>query len=362
MFALLLQMSSAAALNNGRVDVRAWGADNGLRDEAYQPVSCTSGPPGRDLASACDAGTQAACEASYVREDNELMAQTILWECSWDHTDSGTGAVTAGCSQLGNGHTFATVDCPTAAPATTAAPTNSVDGPTSTYYRGPHGAIDNHLDITGAGGLPGEGAVDRRTCINTKTTTRSGLLDGNSCYAGATTQAACDALYEEKYRGDHRVPGVAESYNLIGEVHLCQWNSWQTKCEAGEVVTICPEDPYPVQVKLDTDSNDLNVKWCDVARAARTECGALGIDEAGCAANNCCWSPLEAGSAEPWCFHGAAAPAVTSAGSFHERDAGVAQLAISEPKIKEFDLNLAEPGEDSGSEDRRIAAESLDLA
>lgn len=450
MFVLLLQMSRAAALKNiasklaGRLDA-------GLRDEASQPVTCTSGPPGRDLTTACDATTQAACEASYVREDSELMAQTILWECSWDHTDSGTGAVTPGCSQLGNGHTFATVECPAA--TTTAVPpseTSTTGG--TTYYRGPNGAIDNHLDITGAGGLPGEGAVERTSCINTTSMgswtevagvrgvcrfgsvdsaatpgetqhteptlaacklrclndpaclsieyrsltsggahadghceihhqtadmtvenaesechtltrgARTALVDGNSCFAAATTETACEALYEEKYRGDHRVPGSTVSYNLIGETHLCQWNRWQNQCEAGEVVTICPEEPYPVQVKLDTDSNDLNVKWCEVARADRVQCdGAfLGITEQQCVDLKCCWSPLEAGSAEPWCFNGAAAPA---AGSFHEREEGLAQLTLPQPSIKEFDLAFDEPGQDSGGEPQgKIMAEPLDLA
>ena len=50
------------------------------------------------------------------------------------------------------------------------------------------------------------------------------------------------------------------------------------------------------------------VLGCDgVEDPERQECGYFGVDEEACAAQGCCWGPLEDNSANlPWCFRPAA--------------------------------------------------------
>lgn len=142
-------------------------------------------------------------------------------------------------------------------------------------YRGSHGAIDNHLDIT---------KQVRDDCVTGKitnnnadgtTTVRDALVNGASCFNSTTRrrvqasdEATCVTKYEAKFRGDHRKgngePGVtgatgvgslyADSYTMYGEVHLCQWVSLMQSCEAGRAVAVCPEasedTPYVIEVHV----------------------------------------------------------------------------------------------------------------
>merc|ERR1719160_2010515 len=97
------------------------------------------------------------------------------------------------------------------------------------------GAVDNHRDIT---------AAERTECITTTATGRS--ASAGAC--SAETEANCASLYESKTRDDHRVgqdennADFAASYSLIGEIHLCEWRSELSRCEAGQVVKVCPEE------------------------------------------------------------------------------------------------------------------------
>merc|ERR1719230_888504 len=119
------------------------------------------------------------------------------------------------------------------------------------------GAVDNHRDITaaatGRSATAGTGAVDnhrditaaeRTECITTTATGRS--ASAGAC--SAETEANCASLYESKTRDDHRVgqdennADFAASYSLVGEIHLCEWRSELSRCEAGQVVKVCPEE------------------------------------------------------------------------------------------------------------------------
>merc|ERR1719446_1345826 len=97
------------------------------------------------------------------------------------------------------------------------------------------GAVDNHRDIT---------AAERTECITTTATGRS--ASAGAC--SAETEANCASLYESKTRDTHRVGqdendvDFAASYSLVGEIHLCEWRSELSRCEAGQVVKVCPEE------------------------------------------------------------------------------------------------------------------------
>ena len=45
----------------------------------------------------------------------------------------------------------------------------------------------------------------------------------------------------------------------------------------------------------------LGYLYCEIDRHNRTDCG--NMNETECKNNNCCWDPLEEGSADPWCFY-----------------------------------------------------------
>lgn len=42
---------------------------------------------------------------------------------------------------------------------------------------------------------------------------------------------------------------------------------------------------------------------CAVSDSAKVDCGYAGIDQGGCEAKGCCWSPAGQNSATPWCFY-----------------------------------------------------------
>ena len=46
----------------------------------------------------------------------------------------------------------------------------------------------------------------------------------------------------------------------------------------------------------------INARVCAVADADKIDCGYLGINQSQCEDRDCCWQPLEEGSATPWCF------------------------------------------------------------
>lgn len=120
-------------------------------------------------------------------------------------------------------------------------------------YLGAHGAIDNHLDID---------ARTRRECVEKVTngdgSVRGELSGGAACHDAADNAEDCAKVYEAKYRGDHRPgehrPGADHAFSMVGEVHLCEWVDILGSCEAGAVVTVCPEwseaEPYVVEVEL----------------------------------------------------------------------------------------------------------------
>jgi len=118
-------------------------------------------------------------------------------------------------------------------------------------YKGAHGATDNHLDIR---------AGERENCVHDKTLNRQPVGGGVSCSASATDMNTCNSKYERKERGTHRVgqrldreagentitPPAGRNwtaqYGLVGEIHLCEWRAELDRCEAGRVVTVCPEE------------------------------------------------------------------------------------------------------------------------
>lgn len=63
-----------------------------------------------------------------------------------------------------------------------------------------------------------------------------------------------------------------------------------------------------VGAKAGSDGGDENndskepTAVCDASKENRIECGYSGVDQVECEGNGCCWSPLEDGSKEPWCF------------------------------------------------------------
>lgn len=129
-------------------------------------------------------------------------------------------------------------------------------------YRGAHGAVDNHLDISDA---------TRTACLTPKVGHLMAITpNGKSCHDHVTTEADCPTYYEVKYRGDHRrgfgEPGLQgsggpasgdrldegnteydASFDLVGETHVCEWNIVTGFCEAGKKVTICPEGEHVVE-------------------------------------------------------------------------------------------------------------------
>jgi len=118
-------------------------------------------------------------------------------------------------------------------------------------------SMSNHLDIT---------TETRDGCISGKVPGRTALTSGASCSnstsvasagSAAAAATACNAAYEQKSRSTHRVgqqdPHAAHgtaaptesysaSYDLVGELHLCEWRPELHRCEAGKVLTVCPEE------------------------------------------------------------------------------------------------------------------------
>lgn len=44
-------------------------------------------------------------------------------------------------------------------------------------------------------------------------------------------------------------------------------------------------------------------RFCTVPPASKQDCGFMGVNASTCEAKGCCWQPLSAHSAEPWCYH-----------------------------------------------------------
>lgn len=112
----------------------------------------------------------------------------------------------------------------------------------STAYSGPHGAVENHLDNTEA---------SRESCIEEHVVQgemkRTALMGGEAC--SSHTERDCAWLFERKSRGVHRAGrSSAGTFDLAGEVHLCEWRPELGRCEAGRVLVVCPEGPHALEV------------------------------------------------------------------------------------------------------------------
>jgi hypothetical protein len=65
-------------------------------------------------------------------------------------------------------------------------------------------------------------------------------------------------------------------------MRILSWTLWRQYCVRDAT------DRFPFAGVVSTD---------------RIDCGYSGIDQTGCESKGCCWSPLEEGSSEPWCFY-----------------------------------------------------------
>eukprot|EP01031_Cornospumella_fuschlensis_P026474 gene26474-31996_t len=61
---------------------------------------------------------------------------------------------------------------------------------------------------------------------------------------------------------------------------------------------------------------------CTVSDSAKVDCGYAGIDQSGCEAKGCCWSPAGQNSATPWCFYAGQAASGYSISSIIETATG----------------------------------------